>query len=215
MAKPLKWKKNESADAYMQRSFASMQKRKVNRALGRGGAIRIDKIEGLDEFRRGLHDFSRQLDEVLNEILRGPWGEELLDQVRAELSDHRDTGETMKHLGIWQAQGGAVYVGHEQSAQWKKHPFHSRANFASIMTWLESGTKRHMIPSKVIPGRVVKVQGRYYSQVEHLGTKPQRVMKSSLRVFAAEGERLVLDKLRERLELQMRRAGAIEGGVAV
>lgn len=194
----------------MQRSWASQQRRKTNRALSRGGAF---DIEGLDEFRTGLANFAQQLEQVLDEILRGPWGEELLEQVRAELDDHRQSGLTQRHLGIWQTMRGVTYVGHEKSAMWEKHPKHSRANFASIMRWLESGTKRHMIPEKAVAGRVVKFRGQYYSQVEHPGQKASRPMRRSLRVFASEGERLVLEKLRERLESQLRASRAIEGGI--
>jgi hypothetical protein len=172
------------------------------------GNLQIE-IEGLEEIRRGLANFAAQRNQVLRDVLRGPWGRQVLNMLDTMMMRYDDSGWTRRQLDMHEQPDGSVEVGVASDVAEKKHPYHSRANIRSIGTWLESGVKPHRIPRRVKKRRtVLAFGGRVVSAVEHPGFRARRPMGKLLRVHAKEGERLVMEELAARLEKQMQLAGA-------
>lgn len=178
----------------------------------KAGGVQFD-VEGLEALASSSKHFSRELRDVMREVLRGPWGREVLEQLRAEVSDSRRTGFSQGTLDVVDHADGGVSVGADPRRGDMKHPHSERANVNSILTWLESGVRPHLIPTRVKSRTFLSFGGRVVRRVVHPGFRARRPMKRTLRVFASEGEKLVLDELMRRFEYEARRRGVPVVGV--
>jgi hypothetical protein len=181
--------------------------RTPNTRVARGKAT--IEIEGLAEIQRGLGNYSRRVEGILRNALKGRWGQELIGALYAAMARSSDTGYSrglLRTAGINVNKDGDVEVGAAGDAFDKKHPYHSRANVFSIMTWLESGVESHRIPKN--PNKRVAFNGRVLRSVDHPGFRARRPMGSTLRTRGRDLERVVMSELAKQLEVEMRRAGA-------
>lgn len=150
-------------------------------AQGRGLQFEID---GIDEMLRGLARGANELDEIMRDILRGPVGDELLQEARARLSDHTRTGRTLAALDREDTSEG-VRVGVIGSRQY-------------IGTFLESGTRMHLIEPKRASALSFG-SGRVVADAVHPGTRANRIMGETLRVARSDIESTLLRELDHRL----------------
>ena len=160
------------------------------------------RIEGLAEFEKGLGVGQRMIAEVFRDILRGPFGQEFLEQLRIRVGDSSRTGFTASRLKVKDQGADGVEVGIPESDK-ARHPGSPRANARAVGVWLESGTRMHMIPTKMSPHRKVSFGGGTYSRVSHPGTRATRPMYRTLQVFRGDGERLLERELDRRLGTKM------------
>jgi hypothetical protein len=158
------------------------------------------RIEGLDQLRGGAARASREFRNVMRDIMRGPFGDELERDLVARLRDNDRTGYTASRVRKTPTRSlgsDGVEIGIPEGDR-AKHPSSPRANARSIGIWLESGTRAHMIPTNgprrmMIGGRIIR------TRIVHPGTKAYRPMGKTLRVFKYEAERLVVRELDRRL----------------
>lgn len=159
-------------------------------------------IDGLDELVKGLGAGHRMIAEVWRDILRGPFGDEFLRELKARVGDNTRTGFTLGRLKVEDYGADGVEVGIPTSDT-ARHPSSSRANARSIGVWLESGTRMHLIPTKVAPYNRVAFNGRVVSRVAHPGTRASRPMYRTLQVYRGDAERLLERELERRLAVRM------------
>lgn len=160
------------------------------------------EVEGLDEMLRGLGVGEREIAEVWRAILRGPFGVEFLQELKARTSDSRRTGYTLSRMKVSDhgADGVAIGIPSDDTA---RHPSSPRANARSIGVWLESGTRMHLIPTRVTPYNHMSFGGRVVSRVAHPGTKARRPMFRTLQLFKRDFEALFIRELNRRLAPKM------------
>ena len=169
--------------------------------MARASGIRLD-IEGLDEMMRGLDRGADLMREVMRDILRGPFGHELLRDMKARASDFRRTGYTLSRMRVHDdgVDGVAVGIHDKDTAQ---HPYSKRANAKSIGVWLESGTRMHLIPTKVTRYNKLRFGGRVVSRVSHPGTRGHGIVAKTLKYARGDAEREILRELDRRLGPKM------------
>lgn len=156
----------------------------------------------MDRFERGLGLGAREIADVWRTVLRGPFGREFLDDLKARAGDSRGTGYTISRMKVHDYASDGVEIG-VQSNDRAQHPTSKRANARSIGVWLESGTRMHLIPTRVSAFNHVAFNGVVRSRVTHPGTKAARPMYKTLRVFRSEGERMLERELDRRLASRM------------
>jgi hypothetical protein len=159
-------------------------------------------FKGLDQVISGSGLAEREIASIWREIMRGPFGEEFLQELKARTSDSTRTGYTLSRLKI--ADGGAagVLIG-IPSGDRARHPASKRANAYSVGVWLESGTRMHMIPTRITPYNHLAFGGRVVSRVAHPGTKARRPMFRTLQLFRRDFEGLFTRELDRRLAPRM------------
>lgn len=173
--------------------------------MARAAGIRLD-VDGLDEMLRGLDKGADHLREVFRDILRGPFGDELLRDMKARASDFKRSTYTLSRMRVWDDGREGVQVGIREDDT-TQHPRSPRANAKSIGIWLESGTRPHLIPTKVAPFRKLRFGGRVVSRVTHPGTRGHGIVAKTLRVARGDAERAILRELDRRLAHKMNLSG--------
>lgn len=170
------------------------------RQVSRYGAFNV-RVDGLDEMLRGLDMGARQIADVWRDIMRGPFGAEFLSELKARTSDNVRTGYTLSQMRVSDHGNDGVEIGIPDDRT--KHPSSPRANVRSIGVWLESGTRMHLIPTKVSPHRKVAFGGTVVSRVAHPGTKASKPMFRTLQLFRRDFEALFMRELDRRLAPKM------------
>jgi len=160
------------------------------------------KLEGLDELQAGARMGAREFASVWRDILRGPFGQEFLDELKARTSDARRTGYTLSRMKAKDHGMDGVEIGIPESDT-ARHPSSKRASAKSIGVWLESGTRMHYIPTKITPYNKVAFNGRVVSRVMHPGTRPPRPMFRTLQLFRRDFAALFIKELDRRLAAKM------------
>ena len=173
--------------------------------MARAAGIRLD-IDGLDEMMRGLDKGADSLREVFRDILRGPFGNELLRDMKARASDFKRTTYTLSRMRVWDDGREGVQVG-IRSDDTTQHPYSKRANAKSIGIWLESGTRPHLIPSKISRYRKLQFGGRIVSRVTHPGTRGHGIVAKTLKAARGDAERELIRELDRRLGRKMNLQG--------
>lgn len=164
-------------------------------------------IEGLDELLKGAGKGASVLPEVLRDILRGPFGHELLRDLKARASDHIRSGYTISRMQVHDDGRDGVRVGIRENDT-AQHPRSKRANAKSIGVWLESGTRMHLIPTKVSRVRKLVFGGRVVSRVSHPGTRGHGIVAKSLRAARGDLEREIIRELDRRMARKMNLSGS-------
>jgi hypothetical protein len=157
------------------------------------------EVEGLDDLLRGVNRAGDLMNDVMREILRGPFGQELQDDIRARMSDHNRTGWTVRQVGVDDFGAGGVQIGITGRRGDAKHPSSPRANARSIGVWLESGARMHLIPTRVSRYNRLSFGGRVVARVAHPGMRGSRIMQTTLRVHRSDSEALILREVERRL----------------
>jgi len=148
------------------------------------------EVDGLKAMIRDLDRAGASFDSAFIEVLRGEVGDEILTEARARLSDYTRTGFTLSHLKKHDFKSG-VTVG---VLSQQKHPKSSHGNPMTIATWIESGTKMHeLTPRKQQSMRLPS--GRFIEHAVHPGTRPGRVMGTTLKVTQADAEAALLENV--------------------
>jgi hypothetical protein len=160
------------------------------------------KLEGLDDLQRGANMGAREFASVWRDILRGPFGQEFLQELKARTSDRRRTGYTLSRMKATDSGMDGVEIG-VPSGDTAEHPSSKRANAKSIGVWLESGTRMHYIPTKITPYNKVSFNGRVVSRVMHPGTRPIRPMFRTLQLYRRDFASLFIRELDRRLAVKM------------
>lgn len=170
------------------------------RQISRYGAFNL-QVEGLEELTAGAGLGAREIADVWRSILRGPFGAEFLQELKARTSDNTRTGYTLAQMKVsdYGAEGVEIGIPDDRT----KHPSSPRANVRSIGVWLESGTRMHMIPTKVSPYNRMAFGGTVVSRVSHPGTKASRPMFRTLQLFKRDFESLFIRELDRRLAPKM------------
>ncbi len=163
-------------------------------------SFRFD-VQGLDKMERGAGVGARMLAEVWREILRGPFGQEFLDDLKARTSDNTRSGKLLGSMSVQDDGSEGVEIGVGKGAKNASH--NKNASVGAVGTWLESGTKMHMIPSKMEYDTPLRIGGSWVQRVAHPGTRAARPMYKTLRVFKGDGERLLEKELDRRLGNKM------------
>lgn len=158
----------------------------TGRRRGRAGSVSID-IDGLEEMVAGIKRGRAMLRDAMRDVLRGEVGATIMRETRARVSDYSRTGRTAAAVGRDDdPQGVRVGVLGGRVAQG---------------TWLESGVRPHLIPTK--PGKVVAFNGTVRSRVTHPGTRGRRIMRTVLRVVKSDAEQALVEGLERRLSVPM------------
>ena len=166
-------------------------------------SFRFD-VQGLDKMQKGAGVGARMLAEVWREILRGPFGQELLDDLRARTGDNANTGRLVSSMSVEDDGAEGVEIGVGKSVKNTRHGTErGRPSVGAVGTWLESGTKMHMIPNRVEYDTPLRIGGSWVQRVAHPGTRAARPMYKTLRVFRGDGERLLEKELNRRLGNKM------------
>lgn len=175
--------------------------------MARAAGVRLD-IEGLDVMLRGLDKGSAMLREVLRDILRGPFGHELLRDMKARASDHIRTGYTISRMRVYDDGKDGVQVG-IRSDDTAQHPSSKRANAKSVGVWLESGTRMHLMPTKISRSNRMSFGGRVVSRVAHPGTRGHGIVAKTLKYSRGDAEREIVRELDRRLGPKMNTSGGV------
>lgn len=173
--------------------------------MARAAGIRL-RDEGLNEMIRGLDRGSNIMREVMRDILRGPFGAVLLRDMKARTSDHKRSTYTLRRMRVFDDGRDGVQIG-IRSDDTAQHPHSPRANAKSIGIWLESGTRPHLIPTKVSPFTKLSFGGRVVSRVTHPGTRGHGIVAKTLRVARKDAEREIISELNRRLGSKMNMQG--------
>jgi len=160
------------------------------------------QVKGLDEMYRGMGLGAREIASVWRDIMRGPFGEEFLQELKARTSDATRTGYTVSRMKVNDYGRDGVEIG-IPSGDTAKHPASKRANARSIGVWLESGTRMHLIPTRITPYNRLAFGGRVVSRVQHPGTKPIKPMFRTLQLYRRDFADLFLRELDRRLGSKM------------
>lgn len=163
-------------------------------------------IDGLDELLSGTKRGADLLNDTMRDILRGPIGRDILEDLKARTGDYKRSGYTLKQMKVQDDGRDGVAVGIPQNAT-TQHPHSPRANAKSIGVWLESGTRPHLIPTKVSPYRKLSFGGRVVSRVTHPGTRGHGIMKKTLKVYRQDVESVLVRELERRLGRKMNMTG--------
>lgn len=173
--------------------------------MARPAGIRLE-VDGLEEMLRGVGKGADLLREVMRDILRGPFGDELLRDMKARTSDHKRSTYTLSRMRVFDDGREGVQVG-IRSDDTAQHPRSPRANAKSIGVWLESGTRPHLIPTKVAPWKKLSFRGRVVSRVTHPGTRGHGIVAKTLKAARKDAEREIIDELNRRLGRKMNMQG--------
>lgn len=165
-------------------------------------------IDGLDELLSGSKRGGDLLNETMRDILRGPVGNDILRELKARTGDYKRTGYTLKQMRVADDGRDGVAVGIPANDT-KQHPHSPRANAKSIGVWLESGTRPHLIPTKVSKFTRLRVGGRVVSRVTHPGTRGHGIMKKTLKAYRGDVERVLVRELERRLGRKMNMIGGV------
>jgi hypothetical protein len=171
------------------------------RQISRHGAFNL-QVDGLDELVAGAGLGAREIADVWRAILRGPFGVEFLQELRARASDNVRTGYTLSRMKATDHGTDGVEIGIPQDDT-ARHPGSKYANAKSVGVWMESGTRMHLIPTKVSPHRKLAFGGTVVSRVAHPGTKASRPMFRTLQLFKRDFEALFMRELDRRLAPKM------------
>lgn len=163
-------------------------------------SFRFD-IQGLDKMEKGAGVGARMLADVWREILRGPFGQEFLDDLKARTSDNTRSGKLLGSMSVQDDGSEGVEIGVGKGAKNARH--NQNASIGAVGTWLESGTKMHMIPARIEYDTPLRIGGSWVQRVAHPGTRAARPMYKTLRVFKGDGERLLEKELDRRLGNKM------------
>lgn len=169
--------------------------------VSRYGAFNV-RVEGLDALMAGAALGAREIASVWRDILRGPFGAEFLQELRARASDNVRTGYTLSRMKVTDHGADGVEIGIPQSDT-ARHPASKYANARSVGVWLESGTRMHLAPTKISPYNHMQFGGRVVSQVAHPGTKASRPMFRTLQLFKRDFEAVFIRELDRRLAPKM------------
>lgn len=175
--------------------------------MARATGMRLD-IDGLEEMLRGIKNGSDLLNEVMRDILRGPFGSALLREMKARASDYKRSTHTLKSMKVFDDGREGVQVG-IRSDDKSRHPYSPRANAYSIGVWLESGTKPHLIPTRVSRYNRLRIGGRVVSRVTHPGTPRRNIVRNSLKAYRSDYEREIVRELERRLGRKMNMSGGL------
>lgn len=167
--------------------------------------LRLD-IDGIEQMIAGLRYGADEIADVMREILRGPFGRDLLRDMKARTSDHKRSTYTLSRMRVHDDGRDGVQVG-IRSDDKEQHPHSKRANAYSIGVWLESGTRPHLIPTKVSRFNKLNISGRIVSRVTHPGTRKVGIVSKTLRYSRGDLEREIVRELDRRLahKMNMRR----------
>lgn len=175
--------------------------------MSRYGAFNM-RVDGLDEMMNGLRLGEREIASVWRDILRGPFGAEFLQELKARAGDSRRTGATVAAMQAKDHGSEGVEIGIPASKT--PHPGSYRssdgkpnASLYSVGIWLESGTRMHLIPTKVERYNKMAFNGNVVSRVAHPGTKARRPMFRTLQLFKRDFEDLFIRELDRRLAVKM------------
>jgi hypothetical protein len=171
------------------------------RQVGRYGGFYVD-VEGLEELARGAGLGARQIADVWREIMRGPFGDEFLQELKARTSDARRTGYTLSRMKVNDHGADGVEIG-IPSDDTARHPASSRANAKSVGVWLESGTRMHYIPTTISPYNKVAFNGVVVSRVAHPGTRATKPMFRTLQLYKRDWADRFIRELDRRLGAKM------------
>ena len=171
------------------------------RQVGRYGGFNL-QVDGLEELVAGAGLGARQIAEVWRDILRGPFGAEFLQELRARASDNVRTGYTLSRMKVTDHGSEGVEIGVPQNDD-ARHPGSKYANARSVGVWLESGTRMHLIPTKVSRSNRLAFGGTVVSRVAHPGTRGSRPMFRTLQLFKRDFESLFIRELDRRLAPKM------------
>ena len=160
------------------------------------------KLEGLSELQAGANMGAREFASVWRDIMRGPFGDDFLRELKARTSDARRTGYTLSRMKVKDSGAEGVEIGIPESDT-ARHPSSKRANAKSIGVWLESGTRMHLIPTKITPYNKMSFNGRVVSRVAHPGTRPIRPMFRTLQLYRKDFAALFIKELDRRLAAKM------------
>lgn len=174
---------------------------KRQRQIGRYGGFNLH-VEGLEEMTAGSALGARQIAEVWRDIMRGPFGAEFLQELRARASDNVRTGYTLSRMKATDHGSDGVEIGIPQNDT-SRHPASKYANARSVGVWLESGTRMHMAPTKITPYNRMHFGGNVVSRVAHPGTKAARPMFRTLQLFKRDFEAVFMRELDRRLAPKM------------
>lgn len=157
---------------------------KISRS--RGGGIRV---VGLEEFEAKVREVGTTIADQTFKIMKGDFGDLLLQQIKATTSDYSRTGKLV----------GSI----------KKTVYNSEKNVTvgavgdrmHIGTWLESGTRMHLIPtnSKSLPIRINN--GFVNKVVNHPGTSARRPAYKALRALRYHLHDALVDGLNKEYDL--------------
>lgn len=167
----------------------------------RGGGLSLH-IDGLEEMLAGVALGAREIADVWREIMRGPFGQEFLTELKARTSDSTRTGYTLTRMKVDDYGREGVEIG-IPSGDTAQHPSSKRANARSIGVWLESGTRMHLMPTKISPYSRMSFNGRVVSRVTHPGTRPTKPMFRTLQLFKRDFETVFVRELERRLATRM------------
>lgn len=148
-------------------------------------------IEGVEQMQRDLEGGARELYGLIVDAMDGPVGDELLAEARERMSRHRRTGYTERQMRRVR-DGNNVLIGIQPDSG--DHPV-SGMPYQSIGTWIESGTRPHMIPRKGFA--LLRFEdGGFAMFADHPGFRGRGVMRWSIRTVQPTAE----DKLRREVD---------------
>jgi hypothetical protein len=107
-----------------------------------------------------------------------------------------DHGTDGVEIGV--PASGAPHPGSYRSGNGKPN-----ASIYNVGIWLESGTRMHLIPTKVARYNKMSFNGTVVSRVAHPGTKARRPMFRTLQLFKRDFEDLFIRELDRRLGAKM------------
>jgi hypothetical protein len=174
---------------------------KKARQVSRHGAFNL-QVDGLAELVAGAGLGAREIADVWRSILRGPFGADFLQELRARASDNVRTGYTLSRMKATDHGAEGVEIGVPQNDT-ARHPGSKYANAKSVGVWMESGTRMHLIPTKVSRHNRMAFGGTVVSRVAHPGTKASRPMFRTLQLYKRDFESLFIRELDRRLAPKM------------
>lgn len=177
------------------------------RQVSRYGAFNM-RVDGLDEMLQGVRLGEREIASVWRDILRGPFGVEFLQELKARASDSRRSGATVAAMQAKDHGREGVEIGIPASktphpASYRSGNGKPNASLYSVGIWLESGTRMHLIPTKVAPYSRMAFGGTVVSRVAHPGTKARKPMFRTLQLFKRDFETLFIRELERKLAPKM------------
>ena len=169
--------------------------------IGRYGGFNV-RIDGLQEMAEGAGLGAREIASVWRDIMRGPFGQEFLQELKARASDNIRTGYTLSRMGVHDSGTDGVTIG-IPTDDTARHPASKYANARSVGIWLESGTRMHLIPTRVAPYNAMNINGRLVSRATHPGFRGTRPAYRTLTLFKKDFERVFVEQLDRRLAPRM------------
>jgi hypothetical protein len=169
--------------------------------VGKFGGFKLE-AEGAEEMARGAGLGAKQIKEVWREIMRGPFGQDFLQELKARTSDRTRTGYTLSRMQVSDYGSDGVSVGIPEDDT-GRHPASKYASAKSIGVWIESGTRMHLIPTRVANYNAMNINGNMVARAVHPGTRGIRPVYRTLMVYRKDFERLFIDELDRRLSRKM------------